>query len=221
MKVEVRYKPSFAAIFVTLMAGECITAEADAMASMSAQTGMRTRFNGGGFFQALLRKLFGGETLFVNEFYCPDGVASVDLVLTQATPGDIQQIDLNGTSLFLQPGAYIANGPGVKLGVGWAGFASWFGGEGLFRLKVSGTGQVWIGCYGGIFSRQVQQEYIVDTGHLVAYEPTIKIKIGLSGGIFASMFGGEGFVSRIKGTGTIYMQSRSLDGLAAWTNGHI
>jgi len=93
--------------------------------------------------------------------------------------------------------------------------------EGLFRLKVSGTGRVWFGAYGGIFQKEIDGEFIVDSGHLVAYEPTIGIRIGLAGGIFSSFFSGEGLVTRINGPGRIYMQSRSFDGLAAWTNAHL
>ncbi len=220
MKMDIRYKPSFATIFVTLMTGESIIAESDAMASMSTECAMRTRFNGG-FFRAVLRKLFGGESLFVNEFFCPDGTESVELVLTQPTPGDVEALELKDSVMFLQPGAYIACTPGVKLGLGWAGFASWFGREGLFRLKVSGTGTVWMGGYGGVFTKEVNGEYVVDTGHMLAYEPTLSLKIGMAGGLFSSLFSGEGFVSRVRGQGKIYLQSRSLDGLASWTNGHI
>ena len=109
----------------------------------------------------------------------------------------------------------------VGVGLGWAGIASLVGGEGLFRLKVSGNGKVWFGAYGGIFAKEVEGEYVVDTGHLVAYEPSVSIRMGMAGGIFSSFFGGEGLVTRVTGPGRIYMQSRSLDGLAAWTNGQI
>ncbi len=220
MRVDIRHAPSFATLFVVLQSGESIVAESDAMASMSSETGIRTRFNGG-FWRGLLRRIFGGESLFINEFFCPEGVPSVELVLTQPSPGDIHCMELQGTSLFLQPGAYVASDPGVSMGVGWAGFASWIGGEGLFRLKVSGTGRVWFGGYGGIFAKKVQGNYIVDTGHLIAYEPTLGLHPALSGGIFSSIFGGEGLVTRVEGQGIIYLQSRSMDGLAGWTNGYL
>ena len=95
------------------------------------------------------------------------------------------------------------------------------GGEGLFRLKVSGNGRVWFGAYGGIIAKEVEGDYVVDTGHLVAYEPSVGIKMGMAGGLFSSFFSGEGLVTRVKGPGLIYLQSRSLDGLAAWTNSHL
>lgn len=221
MQVEIRYKPAFATLFVTLARGESIIAEADAMASMSSQVTMRTRFNGG-LLRAMARRLFGGESLFVNEFRCPDDHASAQLVLTQPVPGDIERVDLNdGDALLLQPSAFIACGPQVRLTVGWAGFASWFSGEGLFRLKVCGTGPVWFGGYGGVFTREVHDGYVVDTGHLLAYEPTVGLRVGLAGGIFSSLLGGEGFVMKLRGRGRVYLQSRSLEGLAAWTNHHL
>jgi uncharacterized protein (TIGR00266 family) len=105
--------------------------------------------------------------------------------------------------------------------VGGAGIASWLGGEGLFRLRVSGRGSVWIGGYGSIVEREVRGELKVDSGHLIAYEPTIELRTGLSGGIFSSMFGGEGLVTRVMGQGRVYLQTRSLEGLASWTNRYL
>ena len=58
MKYEIRYKPAFAAIFVTLNPGVRITAEAGAMTSMDAQLSMRTQFSGG-LIPGLLKKFFG------------------------------------------------------------------------------------------------------------------------------------------------------------------
>ncbi len=217
MEAEVRNRPSFANLHVQLNPGDRIIAEADAMASMSSDIQMSTRFNGGAV-QAVVKRVFGSESLFVNEFTAN---SPGEMVITQPFPGDIECIELKGNTMFLQPGAFLACEPGVNLGLGWAGIASFVGKEGLFRLKVSGHGRVWFGAYGGIFVREVESEYVVDTGHLVAYEPTIGIRMGMAGGIFSSFFGGEGLVTRVSGPGRIYMQSRSMDGLAAWTNSHL
>lgn len=219
MDVTIKYRPSFSTLFVTLAPGDLITAESDAMASMTSNIGMRSKFNGG-FVQAILKKLFGGESLFVNEFFLESGDTG-EIVLTQPTPGDLQQLDLDGKAFFLQPGAYVAHGPGVKMSVGWAGIVSWLMGEGLFRLKVKGTGSVWFGGYGGVYDKAVEGEYLVDNGHLLAYEPGVRLQLAMSGGLFATLFGGEGLLSRVKGSGKIYLQSRSMDGLVSWTNSHL
>lgn len=217
MEATTRNRPSFANIVVKLGPGDKIIAESDAMASMSATVEMTTRWSGG-MMAAILKRIFGGESLFINEF---TSEVPAELVLTQSMPGDIECIDLKGNTLFLQPGAFLACEPGVTLGMQWAGLASFIGGEGLFRLKVSGNGRLWFSAYGGIFSREITDEYIVDTGHLVGYEPTINIRVGLAGGIFSSFFGGEGLVTKVRGPGRIYMQSRNFSGLTAWMNSHM
>ena len=213
MQYKIRYKPSFSTLLVTLEPGNSITAEAGAMTSMDAKLSMKTEFSGG-FFSGLIKKFFGGESLFVNHFINETG-EPLEVVFSQAIIGDIVGIKLDrGRELNFQPGAYIASAGKVKLGVGWAGFASWFAGEGLFKLKVIGPGLVFFGAYGGITEKLITKETIVDNGHLVAYEPGIKMRIGMAGGLIGSITSGEGFVNRVKGKGKIYLQSRSIDGIA-------
>ena len=66
MEIITRDRPAFANLHVKMDAGDRITAESDAMASMSTTLTIKTRWNGG-FFGAVLRRIFGGETLFINE----------------------------------------------------------------------------------------------------------------------------------------------------------
>jgi uncharacterized protein (TIGR00266 family) len=211
MKYEIRYKPAFAALFVTLEPGERITAEAGAMTSMDAALTMTTEFSGG-LCQALLRSFFGGESLFVNVFKNNTN-QPLTVVLTQSVIGDIDRIDLSQGEICFQPGAYLAHTSGVNMSVQWAGFASWLAGEGLFKLKLSGQGRVFFGAYGGITKKQISGQFVVDSSHLVAYEPNIKMTIGLASGLVGSITSGEGLVNRLSGNGLIYIQSRSIGGL--------
>lgn len=211
MHHEIRYKPAFAAIFITLNPGESITAEAGAMTSMDGRLSLKTQFSGG-FFPGLMKKFFGGESLFVNTFM-NQTQQPLTLVLTQSTIGDIACVELRGRELCFEPGAYIAHTPGTQLGIRWAGLKSWFSGEGLFKLRANGTGMVFFGAYGGITKHRINGEFIVDSGHLVAYEPGIRMNIGLAGGLVGSMTSGEGFINRLTGNGDVYLQSRSLNGL--------
>ena len=216
MKIAIEGQPSFAHLHVDLDPGETIVAESDAMASMSADLDMTTKLNGG-FFSGLCKKFLGGESLFINRFTNnTDGPRRVTLV--QPTPGDIGQVELSDSSLCLQPGAYVASTPGIKLGLRWAGFASFIGREGLFKLVVSGTGTVWYGAYGALMGCAVEGEFIVDSSHLVTYEPQLRLKVQLAGGLFSSFFGGEGLVTRVVGNGRIVIQTRSLEGLKSWLN---
>ncbi|MES2863972.1 MAG: TIGR00266 family protein [Bacteroidota bacterium] len=217
MEIKTEGKPAFAYVTVTLAPGETMIAESDAMSSMSANLDMAAKFNGG-LFVGLLKKYLGGESLFINHF-TNNTNEILNLHLTQPTPGDIEVKELDGTSSYcIQNGSYIASEKGVKLGVKWAGLGSLIGGEGLFKLVVSGKGKVIFGAYGGLIEKEINGEYIVDTGHLVAYEPNMKLKPQLAGGIFSSLFGGEGFVTRVEGKGKIYIQTRNISGLASWLN---
>lgn len=215
MRYEIRYKPTFASILLTLNPGETMIAEAGAMTSMDGKLTIKTEFSGG-FFPALMRSFFGGESLFVNQF-TNNTSEPLQLVLTQSVIGDIERIDLRGgKEICFQPGAYIASTPEVKMGVQWAGLKSWFSGEGLFKLKLSGEGMVFFGAYGGLTKHRVSGDFIVDSGHLVAYDPNIKMNIQLAGGLVGSVASGEGFVNRLTGTGDIYLQSRSISGLVSY-----
>ncbi|MGL6340072.1 MAG: TIGR00266 family protein [Waterburya sp.] len=214
MEYQIKYKPAFSTIFITLEPGEQIIAEAGAMASMDSQVTIKTQLSGG-LFSALVKKYFGGESLFINVF-SNQTKQNLNLVLTQSAVGDIEEIELHGKDMYFQPGAYIASTPKVKMGVSWAGFTSWLAGEGLFKLRLSGKGRVFFGAYGGITKKAIDGEFIVDSGHLIAYEPGIQMGIKLSNGLVGSVTSGEGLVNRLSGKGNIYLQSRSIGGLVSF-----
>lgn len=216
MELNVKCRPAFPYIDVDLDPGESLVTESDAMTSMSADLDLKARFNGG-FFSAILKKLLGNETLMVSE-YTNNTSGSRRLTITQAYPGDMMVMNLNGGEYCLQPGAFICATEGIDLGLQWAGFGSFIGREGLFKLKLSGEGQFAFGAYGSLIEKEIDGEYIVDTSHLVGYEPHMKLKVQLAGGIFSSFFGGEGLVTRIEGKGKIIIQSRSLSGLGTLLN---
>ena len=216
MEARIEGRPSFCHIHVSLAPGETIIAESDAMASMAADLDVKAKLNGG-LMSGLGKKFLGGESLFINEF--TNATSDVkDLTLVQGLPGQVHQMELDGGAICLQPGAYVCSTPGLKLGLKYAGLGSFIGREGLFKLMVSGTGTLWYGAYGGLLEKEIDGQYIVDTSHLVAYEPEMKLKIQLAGGVFSSFFGGEGLVTRVEGKGKIVIQTRSLSGLAGWLN---
>lgn len=220
MEINIQGAPAFGFMHIELGPGEKLITESDAMASMNSELDMKPRLNGG-LIRGLLRKFLGGESLFINEF-SNNTQGNLRLTVTQPLPGDVRIIDINENGkMYIQPGSFICCEPGVKIGLVWAGINSWIGGEGLFRLEASGNGRLVIGAYGGIVEKEVDGELIVDTDHLVAYPPGIKIKTQLSGNLITSFTSGEGFVMRIKGKGKILVQTRSFSGLAKWVNKNI
>lgn len=216
MKTEVKGSPSFGYIDVTLSPNESILTESDAMASMAAELDMDWQFNGN-FLSAMIKRVFGDESLIISRF-TNNTSSEKKIILVQEVPGEIREHILSGNSICFQPGAFLACTEGVKLGIKWAGFISFIAREGLFKLVASGNGKVWYGAYGGLYDKEIDGQFLVDTSHLVAYDPSIKLKMQLAGGIFSSIFGGEGLVTRLEGKGKVVLQTRSLEGLASWIN---
>lgn len=216
MKSTIKGGAAFAYVEVELEPGETLVAESDAMSSMSADIDVTPKLNGG-FFVGLMRKYLGSESLFINHYSNPAS-SSRNVTIVQATPGEIRKVDLNDESLFLTPGAFLACTPEIKFGLKWAGLVSFIAREGLFRYEVKGTGSFWYGAYGALIEQQIDGETIVDTSHLVAYEPSLKLKLQLASGLFSSFFSGEGLVTRVEGTGKMVIQTRSPTGLVSWLN---
>ncbi|MFZ6720153.1 TIGR00266 family protein [Undibacterium sp. Ji49W] len=216
MKANIKGGHAFSYVEIELEPGESLLTEPDAMSSMDASLDLTAHFNGG-LIQGLLRKYLGDESLFISRF--KNATSSARRInIVQPTPGEILCRELNDEVYYLQPGAFLACEEGVKIGLGFAGFASWVAREGLFRIKVSGNGKVWFGAYGALLEKEVNGEYIVDTSHLVAYEPSLRLNLQLAGGLFSSFFGGEGLVTRVSGKGKIIIQTRSISSLTGWLN---
>lgn len=215
VKSRIEGAPAFAYVHLEMDPGESLCAEGDAMASMDAALDMKAELSGG-FVSAVLRWIFGGQSLFINRF-TNNTSRPLRLTIVQKTPGDIKEIPLRG-ALCLQAGAYVASTPGLALGVKWAGIASFLAREGLFKLLIQGEGSLFIGAYGGLLFKDLKGPFLVGSGHLVAYEPGIQLKVQLAGGIFSSFFGGEGVVARLEGQGKIALQTRSLEGLRDYLN---
>lgn len=218
MKSEIRGGSSFSHVHIDLAPGETVIVEAGAMQSMAAEMDIKVKTNGG-FFSALGKKLFGRESFFINHFTNHDD-RHRRLTIAPDVPGQIIELQLKDErdEICLQRGSYLASTKQVRLKTAWAGFVSWLAGEGLVKLKAAGPGTLWYSAYGGIVRREVDGDLKVDDGHLVAYSPSLKLKLAMAGGLFSSIFGGEGLVTRVVGRGTVYIQTRSIRGLAAWLN---
>jgi uncharacterized protein (TIGR00266 family) len=224
MQHRIEHGPVFAWLRVALAPGESILAESGAMVTRTPALGMQTRLNAGkragffavvvAFFVALMRKLFGGETMFVNEFSGPSGG---EVVLAPSLAGHIMQKQLaGGQKLFVQRGSWLASTGDIDAKLRFGGLRTLLGGEGLVLLECAGTGDLFINSYGGITPVEVNGKFVVDTGHIVAFDGTLDFKVRSVGGFKSFLFSGEGLVCEFTGRGTIYVQSRNLDALVSW-----
>jgi uncharacterized protein (TIGR00266 family) len=214
MHVELRHRPAYALAICHLDAGETITAEGGAMVSKDTHVSMETVANakgGGGILSGLasgLKRLVAGESFFVNRFTAAGAPGHVTLAPT--LPGDLEVHDLARGALMLQSSAYVAAEAGVTVDASWGGARSFFGGEGLILLKATGVGQVVFCSFGGIREIDVDGTYVVDTGHIVAFEDSLTFDVGrFGGGWLTLLLGGEGLVCTFKGRGKLWIQTRN------------
>jgi len=225
MQHSIEYGPSFSWLRVRLGANETLTAEAGAMVTRDVHVDMATRLNAGnkaGFFGKLLavlaavvRKFVGGETMFINDFSSSQGG---EVVIAPALTGAIEHYALAGDrTLLVQAGSYLASSPGVDTKLRWGGIRTLLGGEGATLMECSGRGDLFINSYGGIEAIQVDGSYVLDTGHMVAFEGNLDFKLRKAGSGWKSFFfSGEGLVMEFNGKGTLYIQSRNIGALTNW-----
>lgn len=221
MNFDIVHRPGNAAAKVGLEAGETLTAEAGAMIAMSPNISITTtthKKGSGGMLKAIKRKL-AGESFFLNHFDAPGGG---EVWLSTALPGDMLVQELDATALIVQSGSYVAHGSGIDVDLGWQGFKSFLSGEGAFWLRISGAGPVLLASFGAIYPVQVDGEYIVDSGHIVAFEETLDFKLSKAGSSWIhSMLGGEGLVCRFSGRGTVWCQSHQRKGFGHSLRPHL
>ncbi len=213
MQFEIVGNPDYGELKVVLSQGDVIRAEAGSMSRMSTGLKMQSRMMGG-FMQAVLRKLLGGESLFVGEYAAQDGPGYA--AFAPGCPGCIMHRKLNGDSLILTAGAFMACTPGVELKPRFGGLKALFSGEGAFYLEASGSGELFFNGYGGVIEKQVDGEYIVDTGHVVAWEPSLNYEVTGMGGWKQTLFSGEGLVLKFSGQGKLWVQTRHMGAMAGW-----
>jgi uncharacterized protein (TIGR00266 family) len=197
---------------VTLQAGESITCEVGAMIAMSPELTVETsshKKGGSGGLVSGLKRMFAGENFFLNHFTAH--AADQVLILGPGLMGDVVSHRLNGGTLIVQGSSWLASDPGIELDATFQGLGkALFSGESVFWVKCSGTGDVLLSSFGAIYEVQVDGQYVVDTGHIVAFEDTLQFEMGkASSSLLGSFLGGEGLVCKFNGRGKLYCQSHN------------
>lgn len=216
MQFDIQHRPAYALAIVSLDDGETVVAEAGAMVSMDTNVSMETsaaKKKDEGLVKGLfagLKRMVAGESFFQNRFTSA-GAGKVTFAPTHV--GDIDVHEINAVGLMLQSKSYLCSGTEVDVDAKWGGAKSFFGGEGMVMLKATGSGPIAFNSFGGIKVIDVDGEYVVDTGHIVAFEDTLTFKVGkFGGGWKAFLFGGEGLVCNFSGSGKLWIQTRNPQG---------
>ncbi len=214
---------------VELDPGESAVAEAGAMMYKDSQVELQTIFgdgSGGGgssFMDKLLgagKRLLTGESLFMTVF-THKGQGKAHVAFGAPYPGNIIPVHLkqSGGSLICQKDSFLCAAKGVSIGIYFQRkiLTGLFGGEGFVMQKLEGDGMVFMHAGGTIVARTLATGEVlhVDTGCVVALEPSVQFDIQQVGGIKSALFGGEGlFFANLRGPGKIWLQSLPFSRLA-------
>lgn len=215
---------------VELDPGESAVAEAGAMMYKESDVKMETIFGDGsetsassGFLSKLLgagKRLITGESLFITIF-THKGTGKGHVAFAAPYPGNIIPISLaqTGGSLICQKDSFLCAAKGVSVGIHFQRriLTGLFGGEGFIMQKLEGDGMAFMHAGGTVVERRLGPGDLlhVDTGCVVAYEPSVDFDIRKAGGVKSMLFGGEGlFFAILGGPGRIWLQSLPFSRLA-------
>ena len=212
MEYTVQGNPDYGHVDVSLRPGERLFTEGGAMSRMTPGLELNVRMMGG-LLRSVARKFLGGESFFLNEYQSPQGGA---LSISPKVPGTVVHRSVEGDELFLTATSFLACSDGIDLVTRFGGLKSLFSGEGAFLLLAKGHGELFFNAYGAVVERQLDGDLTVDTGHVVAWEPSIAYQIKGMGGLKQTLFSGEGLVMQFSGRGKIWLQTRTLGSTAGW-----
>ncbi len=217
MDYKIKYSPSYAMLVLNLEAGEKIVGEAGAMTYMSPNIEVTTRTRERSILSSIGLSILGGQSLFVNDYIASGGPGEVGLVA--APVGDIQVLKVEPDQGFIvQRASYLASTKNVDLDVKWEGFTKGLFGQGLFMIRVTGSGDLFINTFGAIDRHELGpgEELVVDNFHLVAFSDRCEYEVERIGGWKETILSGEGFVTRIRGPGEVYIQTKNLREFVDW-----
>ena len=217
MKYEIKYKPSYSMLVVTLDPGEKITAESGSMTYMEPNIEAHTRKREKSLLGSLGLSILGRQSFWVNDYTASGDQGEVAFV--SAPIGDIETLEVTPDQGYvIQKSAYIASTESVDLDIKWEGFTKGLFGQGLFMIKAKGNGKLFINTFGAIDKHTLKpgQTMIVDNFHLVAFSSTCNYKVTKFGGLKETLLGGEGLVTQITGPGDVYIQTKNLREFVEW-----
>ena len=216
---------------ITLDPGESCVAEAGSFMYMDPYIQMQTIFGdgsgqdaGGGLMGKLMsagKRVITGESLFMTVFG-NSGQGRQKVAFASPYPGSIVPMDLRklGGTLLCQKDSFLCAAKGIAVGIAFQKKlgAGLFGGEGFILQKLEGDGLAFVHAGGCIVERQLAagETLRLDTGCLVAFQPTVNYDIQFVGNVKTALFGGEGlFYAALTGPGKVWIQSLPFSRLAS------
>lgn len=215
MKHEVLHAPTFSTLRLDMGEGEVILAQPGSMQAMTPgytiEVRMGMNMTGKKGLRGGMRSLFGGESLFTVSYRAKRDAQH--LMLAPPQMGEIRQVQINpDTKLLLAKGSYLACDESVSFELHYAGTKGLLATNGLFFLRTTGSGSLFLSSYGAIIEQDLGEgeRLVVDNRNIVAFTDGMPFEsVVLTKSTKDSFLSGEGFVVRFTGPGKILYQTRT------------
>ncbi|MCR5600425.1 MAG: TIGR00266 family protein [Ruminococcus sp.] len=203
------------AVECELNAGESMYTQSGGMIWQSEGIKMSTNARGG--IGRSLGRIFTGESIFMANYTAETAGAKIAFGAT--VPGDIVPVSITQNGLICQKHAFLCAEQTVDLKAIFTKriTSGLFGGEGFILQQLFGQGMAFLEVDGDKVERYLNPGEVlkVDTGNVVAFEPTVKYEIETVKGLGNILFGGEGlFLTRLTGPGKVILQTQNFNDFA-------
>ncbi len=207
MEYRIDHGPSFSVLKVTLEPGESISVEPGSY--MLHRGDIEVKTSSGGILRGLARAFLGGESFFLNTIVAR---SRVEVWIAPSLAGDIAAVKLDGGSLVIQDGSYLAHVGDIEVSTAWRGLKGLLAEGEVVWTRASGSGIVFINSYGAMERLDLGpgERLTIDNMHFVALDGDMRWSVRKWGGWKTFIFGGEGIVIDVEGPGRIWVQTRNL-----------
>ena len=216
MKYEILGK-TVPVVEATLNNGESMYTQTGGMSWQTQGIKMSTNARGG--VMKSLGRMFTGESIFMSSFSAEVDGAKIAFATT--VPGDIIPVNMTEVpnGIILQKRAFLCAEDDVQLKIKFTKrfTAGLFGGEGFILQEAKGQGMLFLEIDGDPMIRDLAPVEVlkVDTGNVVAFEPSVSYEIETVKGLGNIFLGGEGlFLTRLVGPGKVILQSQNFGDFA-------
>ena len=198
---------------ITLNGGETVYTQTGGMSYQTDGIEMKTNARGG--IMKSLGRMFTGESIFMANYTAERDGATIAFATT--VPGNIIPVDLSQmpNGITVQKNAFLCAEDSIETSVTFSKkfSAGLVGGEGFILQKAEGKGMLFLEVDGDPIEKVLQPGEVlkVDTGNVVAFEPSVSYEVEMVKGIGNIFLGGEGiFLTRLVGPGKVILQSQNF-----------
>ena len=193
--------------------GETIYTQSGGMTYQTEGITMTTNARGG--IMKSLGRVFSGESMFMANFTAE--VDGATIAFSSTVPGSVIPVNMkeHPEGLIIQKGAFLCAENSINTSVSFTKkfSAGLFGGEGFVLQKAEGQGMLFIEIDGDMIEKNLAAGEVlkVDTGNVVAFDPSVNYGVETVKGLGNILLGGEGlFLTKLVGPGKVILQSQNF-----------